>query len=95
MNTYNYNTALEYFNSIEAYGKAIDIKGTEYHDIKFCCRIDSARNIVLEFHKTLPHMKDNLAYHVNKDKTKVIFGGRFKLDSRVKNFLYDLIAKHK
>ena len=95
MNTYNHNTALEYFNSIEAYGKAINIKNTEFYDIKFCCRIDSARNIVLEFHKSLPNMKDNLLFHVNKDKTKVIFGGRFKLDSKIKNFLYDLIAKHK
>ena len=95
MKTYNHNTALEYFNSIEAYGKALPIKDTDYYDIKFCCKIDSARNIVLEFHKTLPHMKDHLAYHVNMDKTKVIFGGRFTLNSRIKNYLYDLIAKHK
>ena len=95
MKTYNHNTALEYFNSIEAYGKALPIKDTDYYDIKFCCKIDNARNIVLEFHKTLPHMKDDLAYHVNMDKTRVIFGGRFTLNSRVKNYLYDLIAKHK
>ena len=95
MKTYNYNTALEYFNSIEAYGKAINIKDTDVYDIKFRCKIDSARKIVLEFQKTLPNLKEDLAFHVNKEKTNVIFGGRFTINSRIKNYLYDLIAKHK
>ena len=91
----NFNTPLEYFNSIDAYGKALPIKGTNKYHIKFCCNIHSARSIVIEFRKTLPHMKNNLIFHVNKDQTKVIFGGMFTQESRVKNFLYDLIAKHK
>jgi hypothetical protein len=91
----NFNTALEYFNSITAYGKCLPVQNTECYDIKFCCKIDSARKIVIEFRKTSPNMKDNLLFHVNKDETRVIFGGRFRLDSRAKNFLYDLITKHK
>ena len=91
----NFNTALEYFNSIESYGKVIPVKNTNSYHIKFSCKIDSARNIVLEFRKTLPDLKDKLVFHVNKDKTRVIFGGMFTQESRVKNYLYDLIAKHK
>jgi hypothetical protein len=88
-------THLPYFNSINSYGISVPIKGTDYHDIKFSCKIDSARAIVLEFRATLPELKESLLFHVNMDKTKVLFGGRFHNNSRVKNFLYDLIAKHK
>jgi len=95
MKTYNHKTALEYFNSIEAYGKALPIKDTDYYDIKFSCKIDSARKIVMEFQRVLPDLKEDLAFHVNKEETRVLFGGRFTLNSRVKNYLYDLIAKHK
>lgn len=91
----NFNTPLEYFNSIQSYGKALPIAGTNKYHIKFCCNIDSARAIVLEFRATLPDLKDNLLFHVNKDKTRVIFGGMFTQESRIKNYLYDLIQKHK
>jgi hypothetical protein len=95
MKTYNHNTALNYFNSINSYGIVVPLKGTDHHDIKFCCKIESARSIFTEFRATLPQLKEDLIFHVNKEQTKVIFGGRFHNNSRVKNFLYDLIAKHK
>jgi len=95
MKTYNHTTPLEYFNSINNYGIVVPIKGTDHHDIKFCCKIESARGIITEFRATLPNLTQDLIFHVNKEKTKVLFGGRFHNNSRVKNFLYDLIAKHK
>jgi hypothetical protein len=95
MNNSNFKSNLDYFRSIPSFGKAINIKGTEFYDIKFCCNIDLARKIVIEFRKTLPDKKDNLLFHVNKDETNVTFGGRFTINSRIKNYLYDLIAKHK
>ena len=95
MKNFNHSTPLEYFNSINSFGIVVPIKGTDYHDVKFCCKIESARAIVTEFRATLPQLRESLIFHVNKDKTKVLFGGRFHNNSRVKNFLYDLIAKHK
>jgi len=98
MKTYNHTTPLEYFNSINNYGIVVPIKGTDHHDIKFCCKIESARGIITEFRATLPELKNNLIYHVfyvNTESKRVMFGGRFHNNSRVKNFLYDLIAKHK
>jgi hypothetical protein len=95
MKNNNHSTPLEYFNSINNYGIVVPIKGTDHHDIKFCCKIESAGKIIREFRAALPHLTQDLIFHVNKENTKVLFGGRFHNNSRVKNFLYDLIAKHK
>lgn len=98
MKTYNHNTPADYFKSIEVYGIMKPVKGTDYHDLKFSCTAESAGKIIREFRATLPELKDRLIYHVffvNTESKRVIFGGRFHNNSRVKNFLYDLIAKHK
>jgi hypothetical protein len=94
MNYLTHNTALEYFNSINQYGKPVlDNKGS-YH-IKFCTNIELARAVYTEFKAKSPSLRALLTFHVNKAKTNVIFGGRFPNDSRAKNLIYDLIDKHK
>ena len=96
----NINTRLEYFNSLcdndgkAIYGKPIADNAGCYH-IKFCCKYDLAVLIGKEFKAKYPTPAPMLTCHVNKLKTNIIFGGKFPVDSRAKNILWDLMDKHK
>ena len=89
-----FNTSLEYFNSIVNYGKPVPDNNGCYH-IKFCTNIELARAVYKSFKAKSPKLGTLLTFHVNRDKTNVIFGGRFPADSKAKNFIYDLIDTHK
>lgn len=100
MSYLNYNTSLEYFNSIPSYGKAVpesNSKGqlTGFYHIKFNCNIELARAVYMEFLKLRPSLTNIITFHVNMEGTGVIFGGRFSAESKAKNTLYDLLDKHK
>lgn len=92
-----YNTSLEYFNSIPAYGKAIPESNSQgltgFYNIKFNANIELARAVYKDFVKAKPN--STITFHVNMEGTGVIFGGRFSAESRAKNLLYDLLDKHK
>jgi len=91
---------LEYFNSMPCYGKAIPETNkydqpTGFYYIKFCCNINLARAVYTEFVRIRPLLKDKIKFHVNREETKVIFGGRFMSCSLTANVLYNLLAKYR
>lgn len=90
-----HTNSLEYFNSIPCYGKAVAETNSPCYNIKFHCNVQLARAVWRDFVKARPELKKYLQYHVNLKGTAVLFGGRFPLESRAKNLLYDLIDKHK
>ena len=100
MSYLNFNTSLEYFNSIidsnnkSLYGKAVNDNNGCYH-IKFYCNIELARIVREQFAAQYPKLYTLYTFHVTKNKDAVIFGGKFPVDSRAKNILYDLLDKYK
>jgi len=94
------NHSLEYFNSIPAYAKQIEetnSKGqlTGFYHIKFSCNIDFARAVYTELIRLNPYLKGKVVFYVNKEQTKVIFGGRFITGSRVPDKIFKLLARFK
>lgn len=100
MSYLNFNTSLEYFNSINdingksLYGKALPDNNGCYH-IKFFCNIDLGRAVYTDFLAKHAKLGSLLTFHVTRDKQSVIFGGKFPADSRAKNILWDLMDQCK
>jgi hypothetical protein len=92
--------SLQYFNSIPAYAKSIAETNmhdqlTGFYNIKFCCNINLGRAVYSDLIRIRPYLKDKIFFHVNIEGTKVIFGGRYRVESNVANAFYNLLAKYK